>query len=117
MLQIRDLHISYGPNDILTSVSLDVNPGEAVALTGPNGSGKTSLLKAVLGEQTPVSGSITFQKDVTVGFVAQENITETCLVLEFILQAFPDIHNAYTHLQNLEQPMDYADAIKKVKSA
>ncbi len=113
VLQIRDLHISFGPNDILTGVDLDVHPGEVVALTGPNGSGKTSLLKAVLRELESITGSITLQKDVSVGFVAQENINETCSVVEFILQVFPDIYSAYGDLQKPDQPMDYANAINR----
>jgi len=58
MLTIRELHAGYGATPILFGVSLDVQQGEAVALLGKNGMGKSTLMKAVMGFLRPSRGSV-----------------------------------------------------------
>src|SRR5438093_10712630 len=61
MLRIRDLHAGYGATPILFGVSLDVAEGEAVALLGKNGMGKTTLMKTAMGFIKPTRGAIQFE--------------------------------------------------------
>jgi len=49
LLRVRDLQVRYGSVAAVRGVTFDVEPGRAIALTGPNGSGKTSLLRAIAG--------------------------------------------------------------------
>ncbi len=66
MLRISDLHAGYGATPILFGVSLEVRPGEAVALLGKNGMGKTTLLKTAIGFLKPSRGTIEFEgRDLT----------------------------------------------------
>ncbi|MGH7325643.1 MAG: ABC transporter ATP-binding protein [Candidatus Rokuibacteriota bacterium] len=58
MLRIRDLHAGYGATPILFGVSLEVREGEAVALLGRNGMGKTTLVKTAMGFLKPWRGSV-----------------------------------------------------------
>jgi thiamine transport system ATP-binding protein len=57
-LHVRDLSITYEGADLLTHVDLDVGADEIVALLGPSGSGKSSLLRCIAGVQAPQSGTI-----------------------------------------------------------
>ena len=59
-LQIDDLALQRGERVLFRHFSLKVDAGEAVALTGANGSGKTSLLRAVAGFIRPVAGTVSF---------------------------------------------------------
>ena len=52
IISARNLHKSYGNNPVLRNVSLDIYPGESVAIMGPSGSGKTTLLHALVPELT-----------------------------------------------------------------
>ncbi len=60
MLQVRDLHAYYGKSHILQGVNLDVRPGEIVSLLGRNGVGRSTTIKAIMGE-VPPEGSIIFK--------------------------------------------------------
>lgn len=60
MLKVTDLRAGYGGSEVLNSVSLYVHEGEAVVILGPNGHGKTTLLRTISGLLRPTSGSITF---------------------------------------------------------
>lgn len=66
MLEVKDLFVSYGDFLVLKNVSLTVKEGEVVGLFGPNGHGKTTLLKTISGLVRPKSGKIIFEgKEIT----------------------------------------------------
>ncbi|WP_024506493.1 ABC transporter ATP-binding protein [Bradyrhizobium sp. ARR65] len=66
MLEIRDLVCGYGGVTALRGISLDVKPGQLVALIGANGAGKSTTLRAISGLVPPRSGSLFFDgKDMT----------------------------------------------------
>jgi NitT/TauT family transport system ATP-binding protein len=77
-LAVRDVELSFGRLRVLDGVSLDVRPGEVVALIGPNGSGKSTLLRVVAGLLTPDRGTVTLDgrtitaPDASIGLVFQE---------------------------------------------
>jgi sulfate transport system ATP-binding protein len=80
-ISIRDIHKAYGRYPALNGVSLEIEPGELLALLGPSGSGKTTLLRTIAGLEFPESGQVLFDgQDVTfagsaerqVGFVFQQ---------------------------------------------
>ena len=60
-VRFENVTLQYGKRRIWTDLSLDVAPGSFIAILGPNGSGKTSLLRAVLGLVAPTSGRIDVQ--------------------------------------------------------
>ncbi len=78
MIRARDVHVQIGGNQILHGVSLDVDAGEAVAVMGGNGSGKTTFVRAIVGALPVASGTIeVFERPVKrsprarVGYVPQ----------------------------------------------
>ncbi|MGG5372077.1 ABC transporter ATP-binding protein [Enterococcus sp. AZ196] len=61
ILEINDLHKSYGKADILKGIHLELVPGKITGLLGRNGAGKTTLMKCVLGLTTNFDGELTFR--------------------------------------------------------
>ena len=53
LIRIENLCVNYGAKAVLHGVDLNVNAGEIVTVVGPNGSGKTSLLRAIIGATSP----------------------------------------------------------------
>ena len=78
LIQVEDLTLRYGASTALSGVSLHVEPGEIVTIVGPNGSGKTSLLRAIIGAVKPAKGRVIHGSGVKIGYVPQNlHIDET----------------------------------------
>ncbi|MGY1813056.1 ABC transporter ATP-binding protein [Blastococcus sp. SYSU D00820] len=58
VVRVRDLRMSYGSNEVLAGVDLDVHPGEVVCLLGPNGAGKTTTIEVLEGFRLPSAGTV-----------------------------------------------------------
>ena len=57
-VQVKNLHKSYGSNEVLKGISLDVKPNEVVCMIGPSGSGKSTFLRCINKLEEPNSGHI-----------------------------------------------------------
>jgi energy-coupling factor transport system ATP-binding protein len=86
-LEVRDLHFARGRQEILRGVSLQVRPGEAVALLGRNGSGKTTLLKCVVGLLRPQRGKLLVAGQATTG----RAVAEICRDVAYLPQDPDDL--------------------------
>ena len=83
LLTVQGLSVSYGHINALKQANLEVYPGEIVVLIGANGAGKTTLLETVLGINTPVAGTVTFNGAAVGGVSADRNVRAgLCLVPE-----------------------------------
>ena len=58
MIEVKDLHKTFGKNKVLQGIDLQIESGGIFAILGPNGSGKTTLIKSILGMVIPNSGTI-----------------------------------------------------------
>jgi len=77
LLTVVDLELKYGRQEVLSGVSFVVDHGDYIGIAGPNGSGKTSLLRALLGLLPPTRGSIHFADhggNRSVGYLPQKTL-------------------------------------------
>ncbi len=72
ILTVSDLSVSFGDKHVLKNLSFDLASGEALAIIGPNGSGKTVFLKTLLGLVMPSHGSIEWAAAAKIGYVPQK---------------------------------------------
>ncbi len=78
LVTLENLSVRYGARKVLSHVSLRVDAGEIVTIVGPNGSGKTSLLRAIIGAVKPAKGRVVHGPQVKIGYVPQKlHIDET----------------------------------------
>ena len=82
MLSLRSAALSFGERSLWRGLNLDVHAGEFLAVLGPNGTGKSSLLKAILGQQPLTSGTISFlgqpigKGSKRIGYIPQQKLLE-----------------------------------------
>ena len=78
LVTTNKITVKYGSHTVLRDVSINVKAGEIVTIVGPNGSGKTSLVKTIIGAIEPVSGSLNLKRDLRIGYIPQRlNIDHT----------------------------------------
>jgi branched-chain amino acid transport system ATP-binding protein len=110
ILELRDVDTHYGELQVLRQVSLNIKRGEVVALFGPNGHGKSTLLKAISGIHPPSAGSIYFD-ETEISSAASDRIVE--MGVAYIPEA-RHIFSEMTVLENLRLGAYNRRARKKV---
>jgi ATPase subunit of ABC transporter with duplicated ATPase domains len=72
MIAVSDLAKHYGPQTLFEGVSLQFNPGNRYGLVGANGSGKSTFLRILAGEEPPSDGTVAIPKRLRLGVLTQD---------------------------------------------
>jgi ATP-binding cassette subfamily F protein 3 len=75
MIDLSNISLQFTGKYLFQDVNYKINSGDRISLVGANGTGKSSLLKIITGAITPESGKIIKQKNITIGYLPQDNIT------------------------------------------
>src|ERR1700687_554205 len=106
LLRVDRLAVLYGATEVLTDLSFQVEPRQRLGIVGANGSGKSSLLKAISGEISPTAGSLTLAPRARTAYLAQEiEASPHESVYEDALHSRPDIMGLRGRLAELETAM------------
>src|SRR5829696_7561129 len=107
LFRLSDVKKSFGGNEILKGVSLQVNPGEKVGLVGRNGAGKTTVFRLITGEEAPDSGEIVTVNGLKLGLLQQHvDFGPGETVHTAALSAFKEIHDIEAEMRLLEKRME-----------
>jgi ATP-binding cassette subfamily F protein 3 len=106
LITVSSLSKSFGAEDLFANVSFSVAKGARLALVGPNGIGKTTLLRILVGQEEPSSGTVTRAKNLRVGYLPQEADFELRGALwDICLEPFADLLRLQQDLERLEGEM------------
>lgn len=115
MLVINDLTYHVGARALYTNASLHVKPKDKIGLVGLNGTGKSTLLKLIVGALTPDSGNISQRKDCTLGFLNQDLLSyqTTDSIRSVAMQAFAEAVAVQKKIDTVLHQMetDYQDSL------
>lgn len=110
ILNCYNVSKAFGVNEILKNASFHIEEREKAALIGPNGCGKSTFFKIIMGELSSDSGEVTFSKDATVGYLAQhQDLDDDCTIYEELLQAKAGILEMEQKIRQLEKDMKTLD--------
>lgn len=106
VLQVNQVHKSFGADEILSGVKLEVQHRDRVALVGRNGAGKSTLLKIISGEMSYDSGDIIMPKDLTIGYLEQQtDLASDATIWEEMMTIFTHFREQEGKLRKLEAQM------------
>ncbi|WP_404470490.1 ABC-F family ATP-binding cassette domain-containing protein [Sutcliffiella horikoshii] len=91
VLKARDLSVSYDTNPVFRHVDFSMSRGDSVALVGPNGIGKSTLLKTLVGKLKPLEGTFSFGANVSISYYDQQqaDLTSNKTVLAELWDEYP----------------------------
>ena len=102
--QGHDLEKQFGANTLFKNVNFSIDANARIGLIGPNGVGKTTLLKIMTGEEEATHGDFTINKNIDVGYIAQENgLNESKTIWEEMLTVFASLINMSKKITSLQQ--------------
>ena len=106
-LSLNKVEKNFGFKKILDGFDLELKTGERVALIGPNGSGKTTIFKMIIGEENPTSGNIIIRKDATLGMLSQmpQTYEKGITVLDVIKSSKKELFDLENKLREIEEKL------------
>ncbi|MBN2655980.1 MAG: ABC-F family ATP-binding cassette domain-containing protein, partial [Spirochaetales bacterium] len=107
MINIINVSKYYGSETVFDNISLKINPDEKTGLVGPNGCGKTTLIRMITGCEEPSQGNIIVDKNIRIGYVPQYiEFDESLSVADVMMLPYESLT---TELRELEEAMSTAD--------
>ncbi|XWN52120.1 ABC-F family ATP-binding cassette domain-containing protein [Anoxybacillus flavithermus] len=111
ILQVNQLSKSYGAEQVLSDIKLEIQEKDRIALVGRNGAGKSTLLKIIAGQLSYDTGEIIKPKHVTIGYLDQyTGLQAHRSIWEEMLDVFAPLQQMEKQLRELEQQMSLHDA-------
>lgn len=115
MISINNLTFEIGSRALYDEANWHIKPGDKVGLIGANGTGKSTLLKLIVGEYSPTSGTISMAKDLKLGYLNQDLLSyhSEKSILHVAMEAFERQNQLHTEIENLLKKLetDYSDDI------
>lgn len=100
LVNIENISFSYGIREIFNQLNLSINEKKQIGLVGRNGTGKSTLLKLIIGELNPDHGRIGKKKGLTIGYLSQEsNISENTTLIEMLTAVFKPVIDIETRMK------------------
>src|SRR6195952_5382971 len=113
MIAINNLTFEIGARALYDEANWHIKPGEKIGLIGANGTGKTTLLKIIVGDYKPTSGTISMAKDLTMGYLNQDLLSYSSdkTILHVAMQAFERQNQLHDEMEILLKKLetDYSD--------
>ena len=106
MINVKRITKNYGALTVLSDVSFSLNVAEKVALVGPNGVGKTTLLKIIAGLEEPDSGEVQIAKNACIGYLPQEIKVPESETVESYFRKMVGLEEIEKEMQQLEKNLD-----------
>lgn len=115
MISINNLTFEIGSRALYDEANWHIKPGDKTGLIGANGTGKSTLLKLIVGEYAPTSGTISMAKDLKIGYLNQDLLSyhSEKSILHVAMEAFERQNQLHTEIDNLLRKLetDYSDDI------
>ncbi|MEU4381776.1 ABC-F family ATP-binding cassette domain-containing protein [Micromonospora echinofusca] len=109
MLKVVSVSKHYDTEPLFTDVELVLNAGDRVGLVGPNGVGKSTLLRVLIGEEPPSGGHVALAPGLRVGYFAQQVPDPDATVGQFLVAGLGELHPLAARLRELERRMADGD--------
>lgn len=113
MIAINNLTFEIGARALYDEANWHIKPGEKIGLIGANGTGKTTLLKIIVGDYSPTSGTISMAKDLKMGYLNQDLLSYQSdkSILHVAMEAFERQNQLHTEIEELLKKLetDYSD--------
>jgi ATP-binding cassette subfamily F protein 3 len=113
MISINNLTFEIGSRALYDDANWHIKPGDKVGLIGANGTGKSTLLKIIVGEYTPTSGTISMAKDLKLGYLNQDLLSyhSEKSILHVAMEAFSRQNQLHAEIETLLKKLetDYSD--------
>ncbi len=106
LITTHNLGKSFDPVDIFASLSLSIPHGARIAVVGPNGIGKTTLLRIIAGREPPSQGEVHYARGLTMGYLPQESVMKSeCTLWQECLIPFAGLRKQEKELNRLAAEM------------